>query len=213
MATKLGLYKGALRVLGETSISSLTSTQPARYVLDEIYDDGFLDEVLMEGLWNFAMKTVKIESTGDISPDFGYTYAFEKPSDWLRTAAVSDNEDFYPPYREYADEQDYWFAWIDPLYVKYVSSGSTYGYDLSRWPSNFTRFAQARLAAHASERIQQNRTKKIDAMQIADQWLSKARATDAINQPAGYPPPGTWTTARHRGIGGMSRYNGGWRRN
>ena len=37
MATKLGLYNRALRVLGETKLSSLSEAREPRYILDDIY--------------------------------------------------------------------------------------------------------------------------------------------------------------------------------
>lgn len=211
MATKLGIYKGALRILGERSVT-LTEARPSRYALDEIWDDGFRDLVLSAGFWNFAMRTVEIQYTGDVEPDFGYSRAFDKPTDWIRTAAVSADEYFNTPLNQYADEQDYWFADHDTLYFKFVSSHADYGYDLSRWPANFTRFAQHLMAAEGAERITQNRVKKADVMKLADDWLSKAMATDAQNQPVSFPPTGSWVNARRGGSSGMSRYNGGWRR-
>ncbi len=216
MTSKLGLYKGALRALGETTITALTDTRPARYTLDEIWDDDFRDLVLQAGLWNFAMKTVRIEYTGDLTPDFGPQYAFDKPTDWIRTAAVSANEDFKPPLSErddglgYWDEQDYWFANYDTLYVKYVSNDENYGYDLSRWPANFTQYASHMIAALGAERITQNRMKKSDVISMADEWLSRAQNTDAMNQTSMIQPQGTWASSRMRGSK-LSRYNGGWR--
>lgn len=217
MATQLRLYKGALRVLGETTITALTDVRPAVAVMDEIWADGFRDLVLQAGLWNFPMKTVQIEYTGDLTPDFGPQYAFDKPTDWLRTAAVSANEDFIPALTEredglgYWDEQDYWFANYTTLYVKYISNDTDYGYDLSRWPANFTQYAEHMLAALGAERITQNRVKKGDMLQLADTWLSKAQDTDAMNQTAKLQPSGSWSAARLSGGRGLSLVNGTWR--
>lgn len=209
MPTKLSLYKGALRALGETTITALTDTRPARYTLDEIWDGDFRKLVLSSGFWNFAMRTAQIEYDTTITPEFGYSRAFSKPSDWIRTAAVSDNGDFSDPYNLYVDEQAYWFSDLDTMYVKFVSSHDDYGYDLSLWPPNFTLYAEHLLAALGAERITQNRVKKSDMLDIAESWLSKAKSTDAMNEAAQAVPRGSWARARG-GKGTPTRRSGGW---
>lgn len=211
MATKLSLYKGALRALGETTISELTDTRPARYTLDEIWDNGFRDLVLSAGFWNFATRTIEIDYDSDITPGItgGYTRAFSKPSDWLRTVMVSADGSFNTPFNDYIDEQGYWFSDLDTMFIKHISNHADYGYNLAIWPMNFTRYAEHVMAAEGAERITQNRVKKSDVMDIAGNWLSIAKSTDAMNQPISLPPSGSWVKARG-GSGGMTRRSGGW---
>jgi hypothetical protein len=51
--------------------------------------------------------------------------AFAKPTDWVDTSAVCQDEYFRVPLLQYADEVGYWFADLDEIYVKYVSDGAT----------------------------------------------------------------------------------------
>lgn len=191
-------------------MDTLTDDTPSRYTLDEIWDDDFRLLVLLSGFWNFATRSIQIEFTGDVDPDFGYRRAFSKPTDWVKTAAVSLDGDFSRPLNDYADEQDYWFAHVDTLFIKYISSDIEYGYDLASWPTNMTRFAYHLMAAEGCERITQSRVKKSDMQELAEGWLSKATATDAQNQPTVFPPRGTWARNRHRGNSGATRRSGGW---
>lgn len=204
------IYKGAIRVLGETTISSLSETRPIRYKLDEAWDDGFVDLALSSGLWNFALRTQAIEYTGAIDPDFGYQHAFLKPDDWIRTARISEDGYFTEPFQAYDDDPDYWFCDLDTLYVRYVSNDTDYGSDLSRWPAKFTRYAYYLLAGEVVEKVTQSRTKKGDIEALTEKKLQEALTVDGMNQPARYPIPGSWVRARHS-TRQISRYTGGWR--
>lgn len=211
MTSQLNLYQGALRILGERKLSSLTEGREARRVLDDIWDTGIRDRCLIAGLWNFATRTVRIEYDPDIEPDFGFQRAFSKPTDWLRTSAISSDEYFNEPLNQYSDEQGYWFADYDTIYVKYISNDEDYGYDLGIWPVNFANYVEAEMAFEAAERITQNSTKKKEIMFIRDERFKKARNTDAMNQPTEFPPQGNWSRAR-MGFGTLIRRPGGWER-
>lgn len=211
MTDKLSLYKGALRCLGETTISTLADDTPSRYTLDEIWDSGIRDLALQSGYWDFATRTVRIEYDPAIEPDFGYTRAFSKPDDWLRTARISANESFDPPLNDFRDEGGYWFSYYDTLYISHISNDADYGYDIASWPINFVRYFEALMAAEGAERITQNRVKKGDIINIAEGLLSKAKSVDAMNGPVEFSPMGSWASSR-MSSGGMSRRSGGWQR-
>ena len=207
MTSKLTLYNGALMVLGERP-TTLTENRESRRVLDRIWDTGLRELALSAGLWNFATRTFQIEYTPDVEPSFGYTRAFEKPTDWVRTVALSADPYFNAPLNQYDDQAGYWFADIDTLYVKIVSKDEAYGYDLSLWPVNFARYAEALMALQGCERITQSGTKKKDVAVIMEDRLSRAKNTDAMNESAKFPPTGSWVTARV-GRGVSTRTGGG----
>jgi hypothetical protein len=195
MATKLGVYNDALELIGERSLSSVSENREPRRVLDGRYDSA-LNYCLEAGYWNFAMRSVEFTADTVVEPPFGFTYAFEKPSDWIRTAALSDSETFMTPLRHYVDEGDYWFADITPIYVRYVSNGATYGLDLTRWPETFTRYVVAHLAAEICERLTQNSSKLEELRRLEKRRLADAKAKDAINDPVGRVPTGSWVLSR-----------------
>lgn len=200
MATgQLKLYNGALTVLGERKLASLAENREPRRVLDTFWDDDAIRYLLGRGLWNFAMRTLRIDYDSGIEPDFGYRRAFPKPDDWVRTAALCSDEYFRSPLTECADEQGYWFADLDQIYVKIVSDDGDYGGDYSLWPTNFTIYAEHWLAWRACNRITQSKTLKADIERDMKRLLAEARATDAMNEPAGVPPAGGWTSARRGG--------------
>lgn len=198
MATnKLKIYNGALIDIGERTLSSLTESREPRRVLDDVWDHDFVDEILQKGQWNFAARTVLIDYDADVTPPFGYTRAFSKPSDWLRTMGLAEDEKLSLPLRHYEDEAGFWYADPDSIYVKYVSNGYDYGNNLSKWPSNFRRFAELYLASRICTRITQNESKTEKIIKMADDALKKAKSTDAMDEAVGTMPSGRWSMARH----------------
>lgn len=203
-ATKLGLYNEALEIVGERELASLTEAREPRRLLDNAWARGFIDEVLEQGHWNFATRSAQVEFSPDTTPSFGYRRAFDKPADWIRTSAISSDEYFVTPLVEYVDEADFWYASIDTIYVRYVSSDTTYGGDLSRWPASFRRYAAFTLAMHIAPKLTALSDEKIKLLHSQHKKaLADARSKDAMNQPPGFPPQGSFVSARHGRSGGQ----------
>src|SRR3546814_179077 len=145
-ATQLSLYNGALRLCGEAKLANLTEDREPRYVLDDVWDDGALRHCLQQGSWNFAMRTVEAEYSPSVEPSFGFRRAFDKPTDWVRTAAMASDEYFRCPLTSLGarDEGGFWFSDLETIYVRYVSDDASFGLDMSLWPANFTRRSEER---------------------------------------------------------------------
>ena len=93
---QLGLYNGALRLVGNTKLASLTVNEEAQWLLTDVWNDGngAVQACLEEGLWFFATRTSMLGYDPTITPSFGYAFAFEKPADWAAAAAAETR----PPY-------------------------------------------------------------------------------------------------------------------
>lgn len=206
MTSKLALYNGALRAVGQRRLATLTEVQESRYVLDDVYSEA-LNYMLEQGAWNFAIRSIEKQPEASITPTFGFANAFEKPSDWVRTCALSANEYFNPPLVEYLDERGYWWADTTPLYVRYVSNSTDYGLNLAAWPSTFTRYAELYLAFLICPTIQNSDTTTADAEKRMKRALTDARSKDAMNDPVAFPPQGSWTRSRMAGGASWRRYD------
>ena len=198
-ATKLKIYNGANRELGERKLATLTDNAESRRVLDTMWDSEFIDEVLSAGQWNFAARSALIDIDASVTPPFGYSNAFPKPSDWIRTLAISEDEYFSTPLNEYEDEAGVWYSESDPLYAKWISNAEDYGSDLSKWPANFRLYVETLLASRVCTRITQNEQKTVHLMRLAEKRLIKAKATDAMDEAVGRMPAGSWIRARRGG--------------
>lgn len=197
MTSKLALYNMALRHLGETKLASLSEAREPRYILDDFYDHA-VSYCLGRASWNFAQRAVSMTESVTITPTFGYTYAFEKPSDWVKTYQVSDGPDFRFPLQLFNDEAGVIYANCTPLYLKYVSSDASYGLNLAAWPENFTYFTSQHLAALCWA-IAEDKELRDALKKEAKRSCAVAAASDATDEPPQQPPLGSWATSRGPG--------------
>lgn len=194
--SKLTLYNGALRLLGERKLASLTETRPALNYLNDAWDDGIVDGALEQGFWNFATRSIQAAASTTVTPEFGYRYAVEKPDDYIRTAAVCVDEFFNTPLIEYEDEANYWLSNYETFYIKYISNAAQYGNDMANWPQSFQKMVQAMLADEVKELITGNDGKYERIKKALKDARIDARSKDAMNQPMKFAARGSWVTAR-----------------
>lgn len=196
MATKLGLFNGALLELGHAALSDTGEAVEAGRLLVERYSQT-VSECLASGSWNFAMETIQADYDTGVTPNFGFSKVFAKPSDWLRTYAVSADENFSVPLLQYYDDANFWSADVSPIYVRYVSNDTGLGFELNRWTPAFTRFVELSLAERVGYRITQSDS-KMEAVEDRARAARKfAIGQDTMNEPQPkFAPPGSWTTAR-----------------
>lgn len=201
MATKLGVFKGALAILKESAVG-ITVSDDARTVneINEHYDN-VLAWALEQGFWNFATRTVSIEASEDQEPQFGYSYAVPKPEDYAgRIVAISGDQRFACPIQDYQEEgglSGYIFCDVDPLYLRYVSNGVAYGLNLAEWPYSFARAVEYELAFRVAPHLTTMGEQAMDQLEKRKQkTLRDARSKDAINQGATWPPAGRLVRSR-----------------
>lgn len=201
MTNKLSLWNGCLGALGHNRLSDTGDGVEAARELTVVHDQ-VVAECLAAGSWNFATETIEAAADTGITPEFGFPKVFAKPSDWVRTVGISEDEYFSLPLLHYYDDDTFWSADSTPIYVRYVSDDTGLGLDIARWPANFTRFVELELAARTCMRITQNASMLEGVEERRDKARRRALNFDAMNsaQPA-FPPPSGWTMARGGRIG------------
>lgn len=204
--TQLNLYNDALLILGERSLANLTEGREPRRVLDQIWNGDVVRFCLEKGQWNYAARTSQFDYSPSVEPPFGFKRAFDKPTDWVRTLAVSDEPYLLQPLQRYRDDAGFWFADTDTIYVRYVSDDASYGNDLSLWPETFTRFVAATMAKRSGRRITQSAENIAAAKAEYKECLNDAVGTDSMSGPSPSFPVGSWVRARM--WGGYSRSQG-----
>lgn len=198
--SQLSIYQGALRALNEARLHTtdgLSEKREARYILDDVWNDGFLDYCLEQGLWLFATRTVRVDYDPSSTPDFGFAYVFQKPDDYIRTSALSQDEYFRCPV-QFADEAGVWFCDLQTIYVKYISNDSSYGTDFTKWPDTFNKYAQYELANQSCKAITGKEPEEEFKKEYSRIKLS-ALSKDAMNDTTKFPPPGKWAIAYRGG--------------
>jgi len=202
---KLTLYNLVLGHLRERRLASLSENREPRRVLDDFFDQ-VQQECLEEGLWNFMIRAVSEDASATVVPGFGWKYAFTIPLDWVRTVLISTVETFSPPLLDYAEETGYWYANWTPLFIRYQSSDTLYGKNLGAWSGVFTAFVALKLAEEACGKITGSTTLLEGPTGISARLKrarTKAKSNDAMNQPPGEMPTGTWARSRRGFLRGV----------
>lgn len=202
MTTKIAVYNGALRELGERKLASITENREPRRLLDDVYDSG-VRQCLAKAQWRFARRTVELTAETDIEPAFGHPNAFAKPTDHIRTCKLTSDGHMNSPALEYNYEAGYFYADIDPIYLSYVSDHVDWGFNLADWPDNFALFVETYLATLIVNRITGSKTDVEMLHKLARRRLTEAASTDAMEDPTQFTPLGSWARAR---LGGRSAY-------
>lgn len=193
-ASQLQVYNKALRWLEERPVASLTEQREPVRLLNAEWTDA-VNFCLFQGYWNFATRWV-LGNPESQPPAFGYSFAYLKPPDWVRTYQISDNEGFDPLLRWYLDQNNFWYANTSQLYVKYISNDPNFGWNLGLWTPGFVEYLGGYLALMCAPRIKQA-SEKVD---MIEKRLKKLKAiaitTDAMDQPPASTPHGTWVMSR-----------------
>lgn len=201
MTDRLSLYNGALRLVGESRLTSLTEAAEKCRLLDDAWDDNAIRYCLEQGYWWFATRASRFDPDPDFTASFGYQYGYEKPTDWIRTAGTWADDRGNVPLTRIRDEAGYWFADVEPIYISYISSDVRYGMNLANWPETFTQYVESYLAFLIAPKL----TNDLNRVAMVEKLMSKrrvdARSKAAMNEAAGVLPMGSWTASRMRRIG------------
>lgn len=196
MPTQLSLYNGALTILGERKLASLTENREPRFKLDDIWDNDLVNRVLQHGQWKFAKRTVQLTASSSVTPSFGFQFAFDKPTDFIRTIMIAYDEYFNVPITRYSDESKWLFCDAEVIYFAYVSNDSQFGGDLTLWQPNFAEYVEHYLAYKVAPRLTGLEFSERNLQGKMKMQLAEAKATDAMEGPAKFPPRGGWSRSR-----------------
>lgn len=203
MASKLSIYKGALRLLGPHELAALTDDRPERYQLDDAWDDA-VAYLLLQGLWNFAMVTDELSGGASAVP--GWDYAFTKPADYVRTAGISSEPTFSVGFEDYRDEGPRLYANVDTLYLRYVSNDAGHGLLISSWPLSFTKALEAYLAFETGLPVSGDKSNRNDLYTLFEKRLKRAKIIDAFDESVKPSPAGRLVRSR---LSSLDRKGGG----
>lgn len=206
MTTRLLLYNAALLECKERKLAFPTEECEARRALDDVWDGGFLNDILSEGQWRFATRSVEMTPEEDVDVLFGYGNAFAIPEDHVRTTALCQDERFNIPLLDYQVETGFWYADLDPIFVAYVSNDPDYGGDLSKWPPRFRRLAEIELAYRVQPRLTGSNVDREMLLKLGKRARTEAKSLDASESPTRFAPLGTWARSR---LGSRSSFDRG----
>lgn len=207
MTDRLSLYNGALRKVQERSLSSLSENREPRRLLDGVWDNNAVKACLEAGQWTFATRKVALPYSDSIEPIYGFDYAYEPDSDFLRLVGISSSQDMRAPLTEYEFLGGLFFANYEQIYLTYVSIDAAYGLDYSLWPQSFVDYVEWYLANGIAPRLCSSQTHVSEVKKSMRDALSNALSIDSQRQPSKVPASGTWARSR-RGYSSRGYYRG-----
>jgi hypothetical protein len=177
MATVAGIYREALRLIGDHDIVDENEATPNRFVLDSAYANA-AQYCMSLGWWRFAFATVTPSLTSTSLP--GYTRQFAKPNDWLRTHSVqlvSGTQTYLTDW--YEEGANIAVKYTAAIVLKYIQSDIA----STSWPEVFAKVVAAYLAFETCERLTQSRSTKADIYKVFIERLDLCRTSESV------PPP------------------------
>lgn len=213
--SRLAIYNGALEIIGKRRIASLTVSEEARHVLDQVWDggdgsDSGIQYCLEQGQWKFAMRTQMLDYDTALVPEFGYRRGFVLDDDYVQLSAICQDEYFRTPLVRYQIEGRTIWCDLDRIYIRFVSNHVDYGLNLSLWPSSFTQFVKTYFASRVCLKLTGDKG-LVEALLkkggLVDKALLTAQNRDAQADAPHFPAAGNWVLSR-RGTNSQWRDGG-----
>ena len=198
MASQVEIANRALTKLGAARIISFGDDNKQARSVNSMFDV-VRDAELRAHLWSFTIKRSSLPSL-TTTPDWGYDYEYQLPSDCLRLLEVND---IYPgpnlsDYRN-SSTQEYVIegrkiltSEAAPLKIRYVSRVV----DTTQWDATFVEAFACRLALEMCEDLTQSNTKKELLMSDYGRAIMMAVRANAIELPPKDLPDDSWAMSR-----------------
>lgn len=199
MASSVDIANSALTKIGEARITSLDDNVKAAREINAIFTMR-RDKLLRSYNWNFAMKRTSLSALAD-GPAWGYTYAYQQPSDCLRMVQVGDVW-VIPGLGDFLGGPDDQLFRIEgnqivtdlsaPLYVRYVRRVTNSG----EFDAAFVECFATDLAYMTCESIKQSTTMKESLREDRNDAIKEAIRANAIELPPQVIGDDAWIASR-----------------
>ena len=176
----------ALDKLGHGAITSLTDGTKAADLVNRTWPL-VRDQVLRSHPWNFAVKRATLAPLTE-TPDWGFSYQHELPSDLLRILEVLDLS-----MDEYQIEGNKLLCDESVVYIRYIYQVT----DPNVFDSLFTNYLATALAFEMCETLTQSNTKKNLLAEELREVMLEAKRTDAVENPPVSFEEDSWVEARY----------------
>ncbi len=189
MVSTVDICNLALDELGEAAITALDEGSPVANLCARNYAPA-RDQVLRSHPWNFAVARRRLARLS-AAPDFGFAYAYQRPTDWLRTISVHAGEGGTDAVA-YRMEGDRFLSDAADLYLRYIARIE----DPNQYDPLFVDALAMRIAARLAKAITQSTGEKERIEAVYRDALRKARTVDGVEDFAEQPPDGSWVAVR-----------------
>ena len=198
MTSEVAIANRALQLLGADSIISLSEDNNRARTLRIAYEP-VRDAEQHRRRWRFCIKRAQLAALS-AAPDFGYSYQYQLPNDYLRLieggdiASAVDLSDYRSQSSAaYSVEGDRVLTnYGAPLSIRYLARIT----DTSKFNASFVEALSARLAYECCERITQSNEKRNLAERQYKDALKEARQANALEVASESIADDAWIIAR-----------------
>lgn len=174
MSTDVLVCSNALLMLGENPINSFddganTGGLDRARIAKDLWPST-RDSLLRSHPWNCAIKRVTLSPMA-VAPDFGFTYQYQLPGQWLRNVEINGktaNE------VDYLTESTRLLINENPVYLRYVWQNT----DVASWDPMLVEAAEIAMAMKMAYAISQSTQREQALRQQLFDLLRTARAVD-----------------------------------
>lgn len=199
MADNTSIVNMSLGRIKAPRISNLATDTQKEAVNARIFFDEARDDLLREGIWNFAVKRVKPTKASE-TPEFGFDNAFVLPSDNLRVISVHQSTDWRVNVTHYRIENmtvsgtdtDVIVTDWSEIYLRYVAQVT----DANLMTPSFRELLSLRLARDLALALDHSHN-------VAEFWgkqyrqkLFRAKSVDGMEDVVPPMPAGSWHDSR-----------------
>lgn len=198
MASQVDIANRALTKLGAARIISFGDDNKQARAVFSMFDI-VRDAELRSHIWSFSVKRTSLPQL-TTTPDWGFKYEYQIPSDCLRILMVNDiyngpdmSDYRNKPVAEYSLEGNKILTDIGaPLKLRYIARVE----ETTQWDSMFVEAFACRLAMEMCEDLTQSNTKRELAQAEYTAMLRSAIRAASIEQPAQAMPDNSWMLSR-----------------
>jgi hypothetical protein len=199
VASKTEVFNRALIKIGVNNVSSPDDPSEQARKCSVVFPSLVRAE-LRKNPWSFAIARVALPVLAT-APAFGWSFAYQKPSDFVRVVQVGDYYDFAQirvaidqPTVPYALEGQTIVTDLGaPLRLRYVRNVSE---DTESWDDLFTEAFACRLAMEVCESLTKNQSKFANVTRWYKESIAEAKRLNAIELPPVPLPDNSWVTTR-----------------
>lgn len=187
---EVDIYNAALIKLGEKTITTVDDDVKAARTLKEIYAQQ-RDLELRKHIWNFAKVRDELDESSS-APDFGFTYSYDLPDDFLRLV--------YPDRSiwAYAIEGDKLLTDYPSGYVVYIAQIT----DTDVMDVSFKEVLACKLAMEVCVALADDNVRLKDLAALYVEALREARTVNAMDDGPKWLESETWLDSRLAGVAG-----------
>lgn len=172
--TQLAIYNGALQLIGERRLNTLTDDVEVRYDLDNVWDLDPFDYCAEVVKPRFAVKTTSLTVTAGVAT---------LPAGFITMVGLFSDAELDQPITRFTRDGNTIVVDEDVVHLRYIDG--TYASDLSLWTPVFARVVMAYIATELSQQRNPDSYEQLQA--VFQQRAQLAAQESAVEEPAMRP--------------------------